>query len=513
MKTIHTLLLLAALAANAQHVTPASLSAATSAEELTAGLQSPDALTRATAARVAMLRNVSALLPQIRESLSSEKDGLVAREELRALVLLGSDADVSAAVAQSAKWPAPMDDVIADAVARRAVNALDIYHSKLSRSRMSAHTEFFRQMLWTRGAIIPVVASQLLSWHDAAGWSGLLQTAADSGVTIPVGAMTVSMGMAEDPIRDASVWYLVHTYAVDPSVIRDPLRAALLESRAEVPAREQFGRELLRRMLGGERKADARWQKFLAGDEAKSLFRNESADVLQYLTEAELLAMGMPAVRAVRQPALEGLAGPTLIVPSLLPAGLADALLADARCSDGWLGVANVTVDGAGRVQSADLKNVSTTSDGCRRVAEKIVRLSLATPTSILSQNAIPVVLIRSPKARLCIDEPALDVTQRLLRVAGGITAPVIDRRVSESFVPPGVRRVMGRDAKITLAAEIVVTRDGCVRNARLVKQSPLPDLNSEWLLFLARSKFAPAHLDDKPVDVIYQVTIGSRGF
>jgi hypothetical protein len=301
--------------------------------------------------------------------------------------------------------------------------------------------------------------------------------------------------MPDEKIRDASIWYLVRTYAPDPLAIKDPLRAALLEARAEASTREQFGRELLRRMLGAaDRKDHERWQKFLATDEGKALFQNDTANVLQYLTEAEYRATGLPAGRIAKKPGVEA-RSPTLIVPSLLPAGLADALLVEQRCSDGWLGVANVTVDGAGRVQNADLKNVSTTDD-CGVAAERIVRMSLATPTSILSQTALPIVLIRRPKTPLCNDEPPPDVTQRLLRVAGAVTPPTFTRR------PP-----LGRDAKNTMVGEVVVTRDGCVRSARLIKQSPQADVNADWLLDLSRTVFAPATLDGKPIEAIFELS------
>ena len=69
-KTILLLLLLPALAAFGSEPTPASLAATESNDELVAGLQSSDVLTRATAARVAMLHRASALLPQIREALA-----------------------------------------------------------------------------------------------------------------------------------------------------------------------------------------------------------------------------------------------------------------------------------------------------------------------------------------------------------------------------------------------------------------------------------------------------------
>ena len=132
----------------------------------------------------------------------------------------------------------------------------------------------------------------------------------DSAVALPAGAMAASAGMADDEIRDASIWYLVRGYAQDPAAIHDPLRAALLAPRTEAASdREDFGRELLRRMLGEERKDNDRWMKFLASDEADRLLQNES---------------------------------------------VANAVMTDARCNDEWLGVGTATVDGSGRVTKLD---------------------------------------------------------------------------------------------------------------------------------------------------------------
>jgi hypothetical protein len=180
MNKLLVLLLLLSTVARADQPTPASLAAATSAEALTIGLHSPDALTRATAARAATVRNIAELLPQIRETLASEKDAVAAREEIRALALLGNEADVTAAAAQSAKWPAPMDDALADAIARRGNDALELYHSTLAGSRMATHSEFFKQLLWPRGGMLPAVASRVLAWHDSKAWKGLLRMALES---------------------------------------------------------------------------------------------------------------------------------------------------------------------------------------------------------------------------------------------------------------------------------------------------------------------------------------------
>ena len=52
-------------------------------KDLAAALKSADALTRATAARVALVKSKTELVPALREALSAEKDALAAREGVR----------------------------------------------------------------------------------------------------------------------------------------------------------------------------------------------------------------------------------------------------------------------------------------------------------------------------------------------------------------------------------------------------------------------------------------------
>src|SRR6185295_7168331 len=62
--------------------------------ELTSALDSGDPLVRATASRVATVRAAAALLPKLRETLSHETDPNAAREETRAVVILGKPDDI-----------------------------------------------------------------------------------------------------------------------------------------------------------------------------------------------------------------------------------------------------------------------------------------------------------------------------------------------------------------------------------------------------------------------------------
>jgi len=523
MKNALLLLLLAmSPAALADEPAPASVASTDSAEVLSAALHSPVALTRATAARVAMVRPVAAVLPQLRESLAHETDGVAAREEIRALALIGNDDDVAAAAAASRKWPSGVDNQLAEAIARRDANTLELYHSLLTGSRMSNHNEFFRMYLWAHPGLFPVTASRLLAWHDKAGWTGLLQAAFDSAAAMPAGPMVASLGMPDDEIRYRSVWYLARGYATEPQAMPDPLRAALLEPRAEAePDREDFGRELLRRMLGAERKEDDRWLKFLASEDADKLLHNESQAVLQYFTDAEyrvrhnrcevqsaecLLPAARPSGKTI--PSQE-VREPAFILPSPLPAGLAAAVMTDARCNDQWLGVGQVTVDAAGRVGKVDVSQIQTSS-ACRRAIETILRLSLATPASLKSPMIGTVLLAKARKAPFCIDEAPPREMERLLRAGGDVKAPIAKKRV-EPYFPASARGLMGGSAHVLVIVEMVITPEGCVRSMRLIKQSPFPELNGAALLAISQWTFIPGYLDGNPVDVIFNLTINFR--
>jgi len=518
MKNTLLFLLFTTLSIHAAEPKAASLVDTTSADDLTAGLHATDALARAVAARVAMLRGIAELLPQLRESLAHESDAVAAREEIRALVILGTADDVAAAATQSAKWPDGMDDALADAIARRGGDVLELYHSVIAPSRMTTRSEFFRQAVWSHPELLAVGASRLLTWKDSAGWGGLLKAAFDSKVAMPAGVMTASLGMSEADIRDTSVWYLVRGYAEDPAAIHDPLRAALLAPHDEVAAdREDFGRELLRRMLGEARNDNDRWLKFLATDEADRLLQNESEHVLQYLTEGEYRTRHnrcavqsaeckMPDKKPGRQIPSQDVIEPAFVLPSLLPAGLADAIMSRERCTDGWLGVAQASIDSAGRVQKVGMKDVMTTGP-CQRVAERILSLSLASPTSIKSPSSGPVLLARAPNTPLCLNEPPLDVPERLLRVGGEVKAPIVKQRIEPKF-PIAARSAMGRGTHVLVIVETVISRDGCVRNMRLLRQAPFGDLNGAALLALSRWTFVPAYYQGKPVDALFNLTI-----
>ncbi|HWS72149.1 MAG TPA: hypothetical protein VN605_08540, partial [Thermoanaerobaculia bacterium] len=113
------LLLLLALPTLADPLPPAKVAelvraAEVDVAELTEALRGSDPLARATAARVANVRDAKALLPVLKEALAIEKDADAAREVLRAIVALGDDADIAAMAKLLPSYPPRMDAAFAE---------------------------------------------------------------------------------------------------------------------------------------------------------------------------------------------------------------------------------------------------------------------------------------------------------------------------------------------------------------------------------------------------------------
>jgi len=77
-----------------------------------AALSDPSPLLRATAARLANVRNDVALLDDLRTALAKESDANAAREEVRALLMLGGNAERDRALEASKRFDGRLDHVI-----------------------------------------------------------------------------------------------------------------------------------------------------------------------------------------------------------------------------------------------------------------------------------------------------------------------------------------------------------------------------------------------------------------
>lgn len=480
---------------------------------LSEALRSPDALVRATAARVAGVRNAKGVLPVLREVAPGETDPSALREEIRTLALIGETADVDIAIAAASKQSASYDGVVADAVARRGgEEAIELYMAKVRHLRDTSG--FFERALWGHEEAVSTTAGWLLSSRVAGGWRAFLAALFEAANAPPQARMIAGLENGSEDIRQETAWFLVRGYAADPGRLHENLRATLLADRTEQAGdREDFARELLRRMLGKPPSTPERWLKWLATKEADDRLPTEPA-VYTYLTPEELalrearcknLPVWCPVTPKRRGPRVypsKAVAKSPFSLPSTLPAGLAEKLAGRARCW--WLGVAGATVDHAGRVQSIDLKSVDMM---CRDALETIVKLSYATNRTIASSTRTNnILLVKARNAAVCLDE-VVDDFGALARADEPEVAPPLPKRRVEPRFPAVTRGAMGRNSSVIVIVESVISRTGCVRSINLLSQSEWSDLNGAVVLALSQWTFEPARVGGKPADAIFNLT------
>jgi TonB family protein len=492
-------------------------------DPLRTALQSDDALSRATAARIVAVRDVKQLVHDVRVALDRESDPAAAREQLRALALLGDPADIDDAIAKTAKWPASLDNDLAIAIARRGgIEAVDLYFSKLSGLRSISRDAFFRVALWGRPQATTFAASRLIGARDEPGWNSFLRVLEESSVAVNPGVVAAALNSGSEPIRVNTVWYVVRAYAPDPSKLPQVIGDAIAADTDVKSTREEFGRELVRRMSGLEKRDSDRFNDWLQSPEADPLLGHVGDAVYALLTDREYATRHnrcgmMPAGCAMpaKRPANKRSIAPTDVrpaafqLPGELPAGLADRVV---RCQTSWLGLLSVTVDTAGRVQSVEPRpNMSF--GACVKDIETILRLSYATNTSVLSPLSMPDVIVSHAQGdTLCLDEdpPSNETAAALTRVGGKVMAPVKIHSVDPIF-PPRARESMPVGASSIVMLEAVITKKGCVRSVRPIAQSPYPELNSAAIFAMSQWKFSPGRLDGKPVDVLYNLTVNFK--
>ena len=383
---------------------------------LATALQSQDALVRATAARVILVRDVTALVPALRTALESERDAEAAREVVRALALLGSDDDVAFAVAQSARFPPFVDDALVDGIARSGVpRALDLYFRH--RAKLRNVTLPGALPHWRNEGHVTATAARLLGARDLGSLRALVTAIEESGRTLDPGIASVIRASEDEKVR------------------------ALLEPRpASTPRRHGISTPI-----------------------------------------------PPPAFR----------------LPFALPRGLGAEVLKSARCETGWLGAAIVTADYAGRVQEVDVGQVRALGR-CNEALQTIARLSLAHPTRLGMGNAAPLLVARDARTPPCFDQ-----SSSVLSVPGGdVKAPVVKTRAEPVFPPSALRRAA---KTLEVEAEATITADGCVRDVRLLRQSPVAEINGSVVLALSKWTFTPGTLNGVPVDVLFTLTTSFR--
>ena len=485
------------------------------AEILVPHVRSSDPIVRATAARVALVREV-AIVAALREALAAETVAETAREQVRAVVILGGDDDVAFAAQQLARFPSSIDTDFAAAVARvGAPRAIDLHLRHRAALRNPAPS--IKYALWGRSAHLTSTAARLLGAKDERAFTELLNVASGSLQQLDPGVVAAALSSESDEIVVRTLWYVIESWAAEPAAMPSAIRERAVSRRERASAEETFARIILERMLGAKITTHTEsipWLRTPLGHarvpQRKPILRFlslEEQDALRDEALGKLPPAPKGATTAVREP--------SFALPPTLPPGLAELLLKETRCSDGWLGIAKATVDRAGRVQTVDLSNV-TAARGCRRAIATILRLTLAEPSSINAPLAAnDLLVVKAERDASCLDDNLVDgviagATSETPQVGGDVKPPQALRRVEPHF-PASVRRQVPEGTVHLVVIESLISRSGCVRDLRLLSQTQWGELNGAAVKALSRWKFKPGTLNGVPVDVIFNITVSFK--
>jgi len=467
-------------------------------------LTDEDARVRSAAARVVAVTDAKDLLGDVRTALAKETNPEAAREEIRAIGITNGVADLDALLDAAKKFGVEKDAWIAvargagpDAVSAAIAHKVSI-------------PPVFRYGMWGHPELATAFTSRVLGQNDAELWSSWLSSLDTAGISLDPTIGAVALASPNPKIAAATTWHFARQYTDAPPADPKPLLDALdraIAARPDADTSESFARELLARALGRPPKERPEWIDF-AGSWKEHGISMWSFDSL--ITPEEASAAHVTRPKGVRAKRIEPIGNASFTLMTGLPKGVADEVIQATGCNGEWLGFAAAAVDRAGRVRDVNVKEAAQT-DACRRALNVLIRTSLAqdlasSPPPLFAANDI--LLVHKGKTDGCLDEGDVvpDAPAEPLRVSPQITPPKKLNSV-EPLYPESERlaRISG-----IIILETHINAHGCVEAIKILK--PLTAaLNTSAIVAVSQWRFAPALLDGKPVDVIYNLTINFK--
>jgi TonB family protein len=467
-------------------------------------------LVRATAARVANVRELKAVLPALKDALAAEKDVDAAREELRAIVAVGDDADVAAMAKLLPSYPPRMDAAFAEAVARLgAPRALDLYAAHAQPLRLLGdRSNFFTLALWNHADLVTAAAARLVGMKDARGWRELLRAAEAGRVAIATEVLSASMDSTVAEIREETLLSVVREHPLRGYPLPEALQSLATATRADATPRELAAREILRRAAGGKARDNVAILTWMGTEAAKDDLRLLPSSLLTRRERRSFHGLTRDSID-VRD---DDLPAPDLTAPTPLPAGLAAAVLTEHVCEEGWVGTGSLTADEHLRATNAALENVLGT-EACVAALQTLLKLSFVEPSSITSGTTAAGVYFVAPESDPpCLDEASVSssaVPGRSPLYAGDVREAQVLARVTPQF-PAQTKRSMIVNDTLTqvVMIEATITAGGCPADLRVVRQSDYESIDDAALLAVARWKFKPATRGGAPVDSVARISV-----
>lgn len=493
-----------------------------------AALADPNPDVRGVAARAITTGGVTDLLADVETALKTESDPEAAREEIRALVLLGSERTDPLVFETASRFDGALDRTIVRAIARaRGIAALPLYFQKLESLRIGDgdRAAFFR--LATRGEdSLLGAASMALGRQDLDAWKAVLADARHDPALAGSAIVRTALGSDAPVFQSEAAWYLAKEYCDDPAPDRDKLLEILETSKPETMPDDPeigFGRELLRRVLGGPAVESKEWIACLRTNPYCHLDSDlELSPLRRYLTEGERQAidarnakntppdanpLALEGPKAREESALHKDWKPRMWLMTGIPHGLADDFMKSNRCGD--VGLAEIGYRPDGRPGKVTVLLGRWPMKGaCFEEFQSLYLLSLAPPSepTVVDRPWITEVSL-DPAIFSCAQKTSAQITSAdPTPVRGRVEAPKLQSRL-EPVYPNDARAA--HEQGITII-EAVIRATGCVSDVRLLRSSTL-SLDASAMKAISGWRYRPATLDGNPVAVYLTVTVNFR--
>jgi len=461
---------------------------------LAKSIVSSDSRVRAAAARVINVRKVTSLLDHVRARLDVERDGAAAREEIRAIVMLGGIRDLDRALYASNRFEGALDNAAALAAAHLGQPGLDSYFTRLTKRQVDTGS-FFVTALWGRGEAAPGIARRLLAENKEGFQKFLFSVEREPDELLDTSVFTAALADSDADTRTEMIWYLVNRAVTPGEAPFDPQvkqAVAKLQDTGD-DADYRVGLELLRRVLGQPRTA---W-----GDFRRLLGTNRLPQFRIFLAPKKLMDFIAPSDKVL---IFNGITIPDrqvdanvrplpFVVPSLMPNDVASSVMSATGCTGGWFGEAMVRVDKGGRVTGSSLEFVKADA-ACLKALQTLIDLSIVDNATVAAAfETSRMSMVQLPSVTPCLDEGI--VLHEGVRIFGfELRMPRLVKRVDPQV--PNAPHKAGESL-----VEIVITKQGCVRSARVVRSLDRPT-DEAVLRAVDQWQFEPAHYDNGPVEI-----------
>jgi TonB family protein len=493
---------------------------------------------RGAAARVVAVGAMAGLLSDLKEVLSKETDADAAQEQIRALCAIGGQATDPEALTAAGRFAPRLDGSTARLLARlRGAENLTLYFTSLRGLKLSQSDRkaFFRHLVNRSGPdVLAVAGSMAISNAAVKDWEAVLAVAAEREAPLDQGVLIAALRGEEPVFRGEAAWYMAKTYRRKPPENPERILEAVSDEKAPSSDPEQrFGAEILRRVLGKPAVEDESWIACLDTNPNCHLDSDFiESPLVELLTERERVALlrrneahRPPEARSSRNGPRSNTGGPArrparieneegeridLRLVSGLPKGTSEDLLSVGGCRSNvrvrWYSVADIEFGPHGLPQHVRLLGASSDQD-CQRTAETIFLMAAAPDDGDAGSGRGTYLSLFDTECLICGEESAplaaSGAKAEVVRVRAKVVAPKLEKKV-EPFYPLEARKQLQEGVSIY---EAIISTTGCVRQVRLLKSS-YPILDMVGMEAIARWRYRPAMLDERPIPVYLTVTV-----